>query len=342
VIHIHSIYSDGTRDIPDIASIANELNIDFMLFTDHNTLKPKFAGLEGWYGRILLGIGCEINDKSDRNHYLAFDIDEEFGCELPPQEYVKRVAQLGGFGFIAHPDEKRTAMPEFPIYPWEVWESKEFTGIELWNQMSEWMEGLNRYNKYYRFIHPRKSVEAPKKETIEKWDKLNLERKVVGIGGVDAHGLIYKIMGIFKVTIFRYKVLFRTIRTHVLLEEKLNKERDYKEGLNLVYDALKKAQCYISNVALGDAGDFIMNAISDEQQVTIGGSILLHKSLKMLISVKDGSRIVLIRNGEVVNEQDGGDVEFAIKESGVYRIEVYRGERIWILSNHIRVGESNY
>jgi hypothetical protein len=337
VIHIHSTYSDGSRNIPDIASIANELDIDFLLFTDHNTLKPKFDGLEGWYDKVLVGIGCEINDVSDQNHYLAFDIDEEVSWKLPPKEYVKKVGELGGFGIIAHPDEKRTTMPEYPIYPWTVWDSREFNGIELWNQMSEWMEGLNHLNKFYRFIHPRKSVAAPKKETLNKWDMLNLERKVIGIGGVDAHGHIYKLWGLFRITIFRYKVLFRTIRTHVLLNEKLIKGENYQKALHSLYGALKNAQCYISNVALGDAGDFRMIALSNREEVTIGGTISLSDSLRIKVSAPQGEKIVLIRNGELLREKTGGEAEFKADKDGVYRVEVYKNRRPWIFSNHIRV-----
>lgn len=78
IIHVHSTYSDGTCSVQEIADIANELDINFVLITDHNTLQPKRDGLEGWYDRILIGIGCELNDDQDQNHYLAFNIDEEY------------------------------------------------------------------------------------------------------------------------------------------------------------------------------------------------------------------------------------------------------------------------
>jgi len=37
VIHVHSTYSDGSRSIPDIASIAGEVDLDYVFMTDHNT-----------------------------------------------------------------------------------------------------------------------------------------------------------------------------------------------------------------------------------------------------------------------------------------------------------------
>ena len=65
IIHIHSTYSDGSRPIPEIAHIASELALDYLMFTDHNTLQPKRDGMEGWYHGVLIATGYEINDADD-------------------------------------------------------------------------------------------------------------------------------------------------------------------------------------------------------------------------------------------------------------------------------------
>ena len=57
VVHVHSIYSDGTGTIPEIAKAASELGLDFVMMTDHNTLKPKHDGFEGWYNDTMIIIG---------------------------------------------------------------------------------------------------------------------------------------------------------------------------------------------------------------------------------------------------------------------------------------------
>ena len=75
-IHIHSIYSDGSGEVTDIAGFAAESDLDFIILTDHNTLRALHEGFEGWYGKTLLLVGCEINDKENKNHYLAFGVDE--------------------------------------------------------------------------------------------------------------------------------------------------------------------------------------------------------------------------------------------------------------------------
>ena len=56
------------------------------------------------------------------------------------KEYVQKVKALYGIGIIAHPDERRNYFEEYPPYPWIEWDLDEFTGIENWNQKSEWVE----------------------------------------------------------------------------------------------------------------------------------------------------------------------------------------------------------
>lgn len=342
IIHIHSTYSDGSLSIPEIAGIANELDLNFLLFTDHNTLQPKFDGLEGWYDKILVGIGCELNDASDLNHYLAFDIDEEVSSELPPQEYIGRVKKQGGFGIIAHPDEKRSAMPEYPPYPWKVWESDAFDGIEIWNQMSEWMEGLTPRNKYWRAMHPRKSILGPTSETLGKWDKINMTRNVVGIGGVDAHAHIYKLWGFIRYRIFRYKVIFKTIRTHVLLEEPISPENDYQSALQSIYNALKKARCFISNYDVGDATGFSAWIDNAHQKAGMGEAIsYVENTTQLHVRLPGKATVRLIHNGSTIGKVTDNEIAFPLKAPGIYRLEVFRGKRPWIYTNHFRVINNN-
>jgi hypothetical protein len=336
VIHIHSTYSDGTRPIPEIAHIASEVSLDFLMFTDHNTLQPKRDGMEGWYNGVLVAAGYEINDADDLNHYLAFGLDTELP-PLKPAAYVSEVNQQGGFGIIAHPDEKRSAIKEFPPYPWTVWDSDDFHGIEVWNQMSEWMEGLTHFNKYWRVLHPRRSIIKPMSETLEKWDIVNQRRKVVGIGGVDAHGHIYKLWGLFQITIFRYKVLFKTIRTHILTDQPFTGEGDHEADIKNLYGSLRDCRCFISNYYCGDAKGFRFQAENKEEKVETGGELKFDKYTHLHVNLPQTAVVHLIRNGRKYAVQKGDTLVFDIVEPGSYRVEAYYFERPWIFSNHIRI-----
>ena len=337
IIHVHSTYSDGTKSIPRIAAIAGELDVDFLLITDHNTIQGKLDNLEGWYGRVLVGIGCELNDPQDHNHYLAFDVKETIPYQLPAEEYLCRVRHQGGFGFVAHPFENRSSMPEYPPYPWTLWDSDCFDGIEIWNQMSEWMEGLTHRNKYLRALHPRRSIVAPKPETLRKWDELNNSRKVPAIGGVDAHGYIHKLWGFIPKKIFPYKVSFRTIRTHVLVSEKITPETDYRQALTILYDALRAGRSFISHNYLGDASAFRFWAENGSEKATMGQSLKWEEGTALRVSLPTAAECTVIRNGLRIARKSGKGLNFPIAEKGVYRIEVRRKKRLWILANHIRI-----
>ncbi len=341
VIHVHSKFSDGSGSVKDIAETAKEVGLDFLMLTDHNTLRALKEGYEGWYGKTLLLVGTEINDRNNKNHYLAFGINNNISTRLSAKEYVKQVKEEGGIGFIAHPHEKRKSMKEHPPYPWTAWDSKDFTGIEIWNHMSEWMEGLTEKNKYNYFVHPLKSIKQPPQETLKIWDKLNQIRRVVGIGGVDAHAHKVNLLGFFEVEVFPYKVLFKSIRTHILLKKKLRSVKN-AAGLqavkNEIYGALKEGKCFVSNYYHADAKGFRFFAESGGKIYNMGDEIKLKNRIKLRVLLPHVTgNIKLLRNGKVIDTVENVDADFVIKKSGAYRVEVFLDGKAWIYSNHIRI-----
>jgi hypothetical protein len=311
--------------------------LDFLLFSDHHTLAAKRDGLEGWWDKVLVIIGYEINDAQDRNHYLAFNLEQELPDTLSPREYVKRVEQLGGFGIIAHPHEKRNAIKSYPPYPWTAWDCDAYQGLEIWNQMSEWLEGVTHVNKYWRALHPRKSIFSPSSETLSVWDKVNQKRNVVGVGGVDAHGYKYKLFGFFKYTVFRYKISFQTIRTHVLLNEALRGKGNEQNDISLIFDALRNCRCYVSNLYNGDATGFRFYAENRAQKVTMGQQLKFDPYSFFHVNLPQEAEVVLIHNGKKTARAYGRHVSFKIETTGLYRVEVNYLNRPWIFSNHLRI-----
>jgi DNA polymerase III alpha subunit (gram-positive type) len=341
-LHMHSNYSDGTGDVRTIAEIASEVGLDFIILTDHNTLRAKDEGFEGMYGNTMLLVGVEINDKENLNHYLAFNVKEAFSTRQLADEYVKQVKNSGGIGFLAHPHEKRNSMPEHPPFPWTAWESEDFTGIEIWNHMSEWMETLTEENKYNHFVHPLKTIKNPPHETLEKWDELNQKRLVVGIGGIDAHAHKVNFLGFFEVEVFPYKVLFKSIRTHILTEKRLTKQNttnSNEKNKQTIYKALEKGRCFVANSYYGNAKGFRFVAEVEGKIFNMGETISLSEKILLKIESPDeNSEIKLIRNGKLIFEEVGKEAKFLVNLSGVYRVEVYKENSAWIFSNPIRIG----
>ena len=340
-IHMHSVYSDGSGEVGDIAAAASEIGLDYIILTDHNTLRALKDGYEKWYENTLLLVGCEINDKQNINHYLAFGINEAYSTRLSSKQYVKRVKEEGGIGFIAHPHEKRTYMKEYSPYPWIDWDTEDFTGIEIWNHMSEWMENLTEQNKYQSFLHPLRSIVAPKEETLKLWDELNLRRKVVGIGGVDAHAHKYNLLGFLEVEIFPYKVLFKSIRTHILTDNEIKKGKGIKAvqtAKTEVYNALGRGKCFFANDYQEDSRGFRFFAKAGKNIYQMGDKVPAARrvNLKVLLPVSN-AEIRLIHDGKKADVVESSEANFIVNKRGVYRIEVYLKNKAWIFSNHIRI-----
>ena len=337
-MHVHSKYSDGTRDIPEIATIAGNKPLDFLMFSDHNTLEPKRQGLEGWHDDVLVLIGYEINDIADRNHYLAFKLDKEVPSNLDAKGYVEAVHQKGGFGIIAHPAEKRDFSDDYPPYPWTDWDVEHFDGIEIWNQLSEWMEGVTRANIAWRIWHPLKSIRYPAWETLERWDKFNVHRRVVGIGGIDVHAYKFKVFGFIPVEIYPYKVQFKSIRTHLLTRKPLLIDGDklpFEEAAAEIYSALADARCFVSNYPLGDAQGFQYYAEQANEFYPMGSRIDGDIRTRFYIETPLPGMIRLVRNGQIIYRKVGTTLCYESDEPGVYRVEVYRKRKGWIYSNPI-------
>lgn len=233
-------------------------------------------------------------------------------------------------------------MKEHPPYPWIQWDTNDFTGIEIWNHMSEWMENLTEQNKYQAFLHPLRSIVAPPEKTLKVWDELNLKRKVVGIGGVDAHAHKQNLFGFFEVEIFPYKVLFKSIRTHILTDDEIIKGNEIKQFNNakkIIYDALKHGNCFFANDYHADSKGFKFFAELGGQTFPMGSSMNFNDGIFLKVEIPmESAEIRLIANGKLLFKVESNFAEFKVEKKGSYRVEVYFFNKAWIFSNHIRIG----
>ncbi len=334
-IHMHTTASDGSATLDELAAYANETGLDFVFVTDHMTLKHRDDKRHGWYQNTLVIVGYEHNDPADTHHFLVFKSPGVYDSQLTPAEYVAAAARDDAISIIAHPDEIRDRMEQYPPYPWTDWSVEGFTGIELWNQMSEWMERLTPTNRLWRIFSPRKSMYGPPATTLRRWDDLNRDRKIVGVGSVDAHAFPVAI-GPLTVRIFPYKVHFRSIRSYLLLSETL--PVDAHQAEQHCFDALREARLFFANVRWGDPIGFSFTVENSERRVTIGESLESANRAVARVAVPRSASIRLIHNSQVMSTAHGHKLEAALSEPGLYRVEAFRRRRGWIYSNHIRVG----
>lgn len=339
-IHIHSYHSDGRGSFAEIAGKAAKEGLDFICFNDHSHMLDKFnKDEEGMYDSLALLIGLEIG-KED-HHYLAFNINELVDCyKESPQEVIDNVNRQGGFGFLAHPFEK--GMPFFEksvSYQWKDLTVKNFTGICIWNFSSRWKERVRTiFHGIFLLMFKTLSLKGPSKKTMSYWDKLCQERRVVAIGGSDAHGSMFR-WGMLKATALSYDFLLNSINIHVFLKRKII--RDFKAAKHDIYEAMKEGRLFIANDRLCPAKGFKYSFLSDDgSDVLMGEEEKFRDPGNLVIELPDRGEIRIIRNGETVSSFRGMEAVYPVIEKGVYRVEVYRhtpvfGWRPWIFSNPI-------
>jgi len=329
-IHIHSSCSDGSGSVSEIVEAAAEAGLDFLILTDHDTLLARDAGWEGWHGNVLLAVGAEITPGRG-GHVLAFNVEDVEGLkQLPEEEFVRRIRRQGGSVFIAHPEGRRRLRAGVSLKGWKEWHLDEFQGIEIWSFMHDWIEKF-RWCRAADFLKdPGSKISGPDPEVLETWDRLLMVRKVVAIGGLDAHAknFISK-----RWQFLPYRVTFDTILTYVLIE---GWKQDDKEDLRRLYEALIQGRSFIAFDYYFPAKGFSFYAEAQGKRYEMGESVPASSGVCLLgVLLPDSGEIVLKRDGEIVREGRGKELSFETSQKGAYRVEVSRTGRPWIYSNPI-------
>jgi predicted metal-dependent phosphoesterase TrpH len=330
VVHVHSTYSDGTGTVPQIARAASRAGVDVVLLTDHDTLEAKRRGEERWHGDVLVLVGEEVSPPN-RDHFLAFGIEREVNRWLSGPEICRAVAEAGGFGFAAHPfsrGSERFGRAGIPFGDLDCLE-----GVELWSFLNDTGERVRGLPGLARMIvAPQSVIGRPPAENMAAWDRLCASRRVVAIGGLDAHQFGLRIAGRVPVRAMSYRRSFRQLRTHVLCAGPPTGELEHDRAL--VYDPLREGRCYIAVDALAPASGFRFWADAPEGIVEMGGEGGA-PGWTAHVRVPRAARIRLLRDGAVVAEADGTGLDHPIERYGVHRTEIDLGDRAWIVSNPV-------
>jgi hypothetical protein len=347
VVHLHSIHSDGTGTVPQIARAARRAGVDVVLLTDHDTLAAKHRGEEGWYGPVLLLVGEEVSPVGE-NHYLAFGIDERIDHDgLSAAGICRAVRDVGGFGFAAHPwsrgsDRFRRAGTGMPFRALEAAD-----GVELWSFVTDTAECLSSVPAAMRFVAtPTRAVDHPPERNLREWQRLCAERRTPAIGGLDAHQFGKRVgpftafgkrLGPFvPLRLMGYVRSFRQLRTHVLCERPLSGV--FEPDREQVYAALREGRSYIAFDALAPARGFRFWAEGPEGELSMGAEApaaryTLHATLPA------PARLRLLRDGDLLAEREAPGLALEVDEPGVYRVEAWLerhgSQRTWVLSNPI-------
>ena len=345
-LHMHTRYSDGSGTHKDIAEAAMQTGLDAVIVTDHNVL---VQGVEGYYRfgttRVLLLVGQEVHDQDrdpQKNHLLVFNANRDLSALADdPQTLINGVREAGGICFIAHPrDPEAPAFHETDI-SWEDWTVQNFTGIELWNGLSELKTVVptKLHGAFYAFF-PKFIGHHPILEVLQRWDDLMANgNRIVAIGGSDAHALDLHMGPIHRI-IFPYAFHFKTVNTHVFVPEPLS--GDVSTDKKMIYAAIAAGRCFVAYDLPAPTRGFTFKAKGLEKSVIMGEEISVKGGVTLQAHVPEPAEIRLIKDGKQIGVwKKNHACTFTATEPGVYRVEVYRNylgkKRGWIYSNPIYV-----
>jgi hypothetical protein len=146
-------------------------------------------------------------------------------------------------------------------------------------------------------------------------------------------------LGPFRLTIFPIKVELQGIRTHLFFPAPLVKN-NIDEAKIAFLNALKNGNGFIANFRRG-------NALGTRIYVSYSNGVLSLPGPQdpagilpavLRVELPETATIRIIKNGSVVHTAQGKNVQFAITEKGLYRMEAFKGKYAWIYSNPFPIG----
>ncbi len=344
-IHIHTTYSDGSSTHQEIVKDAAKAGLDGIITTDHNILVRDMAGYygEGRHPTMLI-VGEEIHDRQQKlpgQHLLTIGAGKELSpLAKDPQRLIDQINRNQGLSFIAHPVEDALPLFNEASYPWHQWDIKDFTGIELWNHMSEFKSVTKHYlDALVNVLFPKQMTIGPLERTLKLWDTLIAEQKrpIVAIGGVDAHALIKK-FGPFTFHVYPYLHHFKSVTTHILTEKPFTGE--FEADQDSVLNALKKGHCFVAYDLPQKTTGFRFTAHNDDGDFIMGDQVSIKRGITLQIRLPRKTLCRLFKDGNVIKTwNDRPVMTHNTREPGIYRVEAYipfkRKLRGWIFSNPI-------
>ena len=342
--HVHSVRSDGSGTLDDIAAAAARAGLQFVIVTDHGDgTRPPEA--PAYHHGVLIIDAVELNTTA--GHLVALGLPATpYPFAGAPDAVIDDVRRLGGFGIAAHPESPRASLK------WRAW-SAAVDGVEWLNADSEWRDevwdSLGRTLLTYPIRGPETLaalLDRPAAE-LARWDRLGAVRAVPGLAGADAHARIGfrqpddPDAASWHVPMPGYEASFRAFANRVLVEQPLGGDAVRDAAAVLV--AIRAGRVFAVIDGFATPGAFAFEATSGARVAMLGAEVRSDGGpvlLRARVSAPPGAVMALVRDGAVVRQ--GSDaIEMDVTDApGVYRVEVSlataRGMP-WLVSNPIYV-----
>lgn len=342
--HIHTVHSDGSGTIRQVAAAAARVGLRFAIITDHGggtrILPPAY------HSGVLCIDAVEISTTG--GHYVALGLaPTPYPLGGEPRDVVADVARLGGFGIVAHPYSPKRALR------WTSW-NLPFNGIEWMNADSErrqrtpWQIATALTHYPFRPAETLASLFKRPIRSLARWDSLTEARRVVGLAGADAHARVgwggtEEQGGTTLARLPSYQASFGAFSIHAEIARPLT--GDAVEDTRTILAAIEAGHVYTSIDGLAHPAAFTFTARSGANEADEGDDLVLDGPVTLRARVNDPTAtLVLFRNGIPIARAGGGTLTFhAPAEPAVFRVEAHLpGEPRplpvpWIVSNPVYV-----
>jgi hypothetical protein len=323
VYHVHSRFSDGWASVPEIAAVASQINLDFLILTDHGSPNRKSLASQGWHDGVLVLAGSELS--SSRGHLVGLGFEpEQDPIPRDADEAVQEINRRGGLAVIAHPSGK-------PRWSWGPLEG--YHGLEVLNGNTLLRKNFLLSLPYLPAL-PFKPVLGLIKMTdginrdLAYWDMLNREHRLYGYFGSDAH--------------LFYRATLSFLHIHIYLGEPFS--RDFRTARGQVLQALRHGKFYNAIDAAAQARGFRFWGEKKGRRIPMGRETVFEHPcfLRVKAPFDFAIEIRILKDGQVVLSSRKTEVVYEVGGPGVYRAEVYLRARTplpartpWIISNPI-------
>ncbi len=346
VYHIHTLQSDGSGTIDEVAEAAARAGLRFVIVTDHGngTRRPVPPA----YRHGVLCIDA-VEISTSGGHYAALGLGQTpYPLAGEPRDVVEDVRRLGGFGIATHPLSPK------PGLAWQDWNAP-FDGIEWLNGDSAWRDAprLRLARAAWTFAFRPVASLAMLYERPAALDRIDgvLERHpVVLMAGVDAHARLgaRPASGADRSRWFlrlpSYETAFEVASLGVRPAQPLT--GDAAADADAVVGAIRAGHVHTVVGGLAAPGAFEFRVSSGGVTATEGDRLPLGDTVTVLVraNVPPGGCIVLFHDGGEIARASQDSLVYASNRRGVYRAEVWLESpregrpRPWIVGNPVFVG----
>ena len=368
VVHSHTFWSHDSRGLlPEILDGAKKAELQFIFNSDHkrNQLDTFPRGYQGIYEGIIIESGTEHSSGLMISPFDTTVVD----WNRPEAEVIHDIVKNDGLAIYVHSEDEHD------------WENPDFQAMEIYNIHTVMKDEdgllpilLNRIFNPKKYTHWMfRDLYDEQTEILANWDRLNQNRKIVGVAGVDAHNnqsFRAKHLEEGKIEWVGPNADTLVIREPNWFDRLLLGEPDkygwafkwemdpyfnsYNHANNYVYcdtftnvnirDHIKLGHVFVSFESLAKGDGFQFYAINQADSVTaiLGDSINLAAANMLKVISPFPVKFQLYQDGEIIDEtEESYDYEYVVRNKGNYRIVArvdLKDEWIpWVYTNPIYV-----